>query len=292
MKNLVRNPRSRDWWMAIFELTADNNALVVDDGGGSTTVTVPTGYYVVPTLMAALANAISSATSVTVTLSQSTPTRSPYQYGAGTEIVSDGALTLEWSDGATTIDPRLLGHVGGLFPPDVTLVLSGGSYRYTSPDTSYYVWRSYTIGGDGIASQKRAAPVQQTSWSHQRPQDRYAITWEDQYIRRWVYRQVPAAHVFEYDASNLDMYAINHRVSDSNNAFVTIWDHLEANGRVLVVHDQPDAGQLQSDIINQRCEVVALHSSADSPRDLLTQVRIAGDYWDLSLSTYYLGDTW
>lgn len=298
MSDFVQNPRSRDWWIVPTYFDADNNQIVINDGGGDEIVDLPvssvnkfwphkTAFSGYPGIYYTLTADALSGPAIDLDFRPCSPTDSPDQYGKGLEVFSADPLTLVFSSGDWTMDPRLFGYPEG-WNTDVVLVASGAEYVAPSPMSRRTTWRSYTIGESGKASRKRIMPEQVTAWSHNRPQDRYAITWEEQEVRSWQYEYVPAAHLFEQDAANLEDYARNQGLGlgDNHNAFETIWRALAQNEIALIVHDQ-DSWDLE--LNGDFTEAAVLEIPTNSLGQIASLRRTAGDFWDLNFTMYSLG---
>lgn len=289
--DLIKDPRARDWWLVPTKIEDGTNDQIVVNGV-TVTLAGDTRYWphnmpasALPGLFASLSSLASSA-GEPVAFRTCTPTSSDWQYYGGLQVYDAAPFTLDFNSANWTLDPRLFGYPEG-YSTQVVAVLNpnSGEYETCSPLTMRTIWRSFTQSGNGKASVKRLNPVSVAPRSHNRVQDRFANIWERQYVRTWVYENVPGGHVWENDAANLESYALFHRLGlgDTHNAFETIYSAILENELAIVIHDTENFN-LTWDI----AEAVGLSGEAQLAA-AATVSRLAGDFVRLAFATDLAG---
>jgi hypothetical protein len=279
-----------DMWLAPVTITTANNKFrVFEDGTTERIVTVSAGEYYLhadtayntayPSLYLAIKTALEAVSAYEYDFSSQTPTGSGQQSNAGCKLTSDAsALVVDFDDADFTMDPRWFG--------ETSASLWTGDTEYTSQFTIYGTWYSNTIDVAGAASNKRRDLYRQITYSHDRPDDRYALEWYSNYTRRIVYEYVPAAHVFEV-AANSSIYASVARLatSDTHNAWETIWSALSRGKSVLVCHD---IGTTYSMIGLQNVDECLLRSEeqAQTLSSTATLMRSAGEMYMIDVDLH------
>lgn len=283
---------SQDMWISPVTLTSSNNKFrVLEDGVTERIVSITAGDYWLhadtaynsshPSLYRAIKTALEAVSSYDYNFYSETPTSSTSQLKAGLtfECVTPAVdIAVDFDDADFTMDPRWFG--------EKSTSLWSGNDAYTSAYTIYGNWYSNTIDSVGRASNKRRDRFREISYSHERPSDRYAIEWYDDYTRRIVYEYVPAAHVFEV-AANDSIYASVGRLAngDTHNAWETIWSALSRGKEVLVCHDISTTfslvGLSNADVCLMRDE-----DQARSLSSTVTLTRSAGEFYTVDVDLF------
>lgn len=283
---------SHDMWLSPVTLTSSNNKFrVFEDGMIERIVSITAGDYYLhtdsayntayPSLYIAIKTALEAVSAYEYDLTSITPSSSTQQTNAGLTFVTDAsAAVVDFDDVDFTMDPRWFG--------ETSASLWTGDTTYISQYTVYGNWYSNTISTSGQASNKRRDSYRQITYSHERPDDRYALEWYSNYTRRIVYEYVPAAHVFEV-AANDSTYASVARLAngDTHNAFETVWNALSRGKTVLVCHD---VGTSYSSLglVNVDACLLRSEEQAQTLSSVATLMRSAGEMYMLDVDLHLL----
>lgn len=243
---------ARDRWYAPIEIDSTNNGFVItEDPAGAANrfaITLDAGtyyaYYGAPGISGRESLYFNIRTKLGLAgtannyrFNTATPTSSTAQTLAGLEVErSSGAVEfrVDFQDASFTLDNRLFG-----FGTSATNQTST-SGSLTAPYTVRTQWTSYTLT-DGTASDKRSWLMRNQYVSSERTLDAYQVEWQEDRIRRMIYENVPAAHVYEGRVDAVDAAAYYStaqlNVADNFNAFETIWSAASRLGEVIVQFD-------------------------------------------------------
>lgn len=288
---------SQDMWLRPITLTSANNKfrLYEDTSANEIIASVTAGTYYLhadSTLTSAgfpsLYNAIETildlnATTATYTFNNATPAASGWQTGVGLTLkATAGAFTVNFADVDFTMDAGWFGCIN-------SESIASTSSRIIGRYTVLNQWYLNTISSYAQASNKRSSVQREISYSHERPTDRYAIEWYSERVRTIVYEYVPAAHVFEYGATE-QIYADTGRLAlnDVNNAWETIWSGLSRDETLLIVHNVDSKWNLRDVFGAGSVESVKLFDESQA-RDFdstLTLTRSAAEMYTVSVNLW------
>lgn len=295
----MSNPYSKDWFLFGQQLaingTRENATIVFTESTSGTKFTVTlaeSGLYYphksssseYPGLFAALKTAIDAeSTANTFTFEAATPTDSTKQLYSGVQLVGDSdAFTLNFSDPAWSLDPRLLG-----FPADqstdVSSSTAGSNEVVRSEFMLFSMWRSVCLNGANHASAKRRDKSIAVNDSHDDEEDRFSMVWKTKKLRPIRYQFVKAAHVFAGAADEAD-FAVVADVAhgDDHNALEYLWEAFRKNQKVIVCHNVGDVWDLQ--FLTHTYEVLRRRGDwSDTFQGWLSDQILAGERYSVTL---------
>lgn len=297
-----------DTWLCPIVIDSTNNVIVItEDPAGiplviTATIDVGTYYlhddssfhatrkgllYTIATLLTdgttAGLGTVTGASANTYTFAVADPSSSTGLANNGLQMLAVAA-TDDWEvtwTGATTIDAQWFGSILAAPLLDDASTTSGADEVFTWPHATRYRMCTRDLG-DGFAVDKRRSHYKDAKRSSPRPSDSVSVVWQEGYIRRIRYQDVPGVEVHQNRATASEWAAWTTRsTTDIKATWFDVWDALTDDLRLVIVHDS--TGDFQVDTHDY--EVVKAWDSLDWD-SFAVQVNPSGDMYDLTIPVW------